>query len=143
MYQYIHGANSNSSRLMMTAPVLTSIFPNAHGSGYFVRFYVSANYLGGPPLPRPEQNLQFENWGGHCVAVRKFSGFATDNSIIKEMEALMTSLSRSLKGNSAALDDKSAYAIAQYNASSHLDGRLNEVWMNVSTFTREGCPSYQ
>uniref|UniRef100_A0A5B7BF28 Putative heme-binding protein 2 n=1 Tax=Davidia involucrata TaxID=16924 RepID=A0A5B7BF28_DAVIN len=142
LYQYIHGSNLNSSRFMMTTPILTSITPSENGSDYFVRFYLSSKYEGGPPQPYPELNLLFDKWTSHCVAVRKFSGFAKDDNISKEIEALVTSLDKILTGKTANMKDKNSYTIAQYNASSHLSGRLNEVWMNVSGFTAEGCPSY-
>ncbi|KAA8533189.1 hypothetical protein F0562_033278 [Nyssa sinensis] len=142
LYQYIHGSNLNSSRFKMTAPILTSITPSANGSDYFVRFYLSSKYEGGPPQPYPELNLLFDKWKSHCVAVRQFSGFAKDDNISKEKEALVTSLDNILSGTTDNMKDKNSYTVAQYNASNHLSGRLNEVWMNVSGFTAEGCPSY-
>lgn len=143
MYQYIHGANANSLRLKKTAPILTSISQAAvNSSNHYVRFYLSRQ-VGVTPQPNPELNLQVEKWRSHCIAVRKFSGFAKDASIDKEKLGLVSSLdklSSSAKSkNSVILEDKSAYAVAQYNASFHLSDRINEVWMNVSA---EGCPSY-
>ncbi|KAF8378255.1 hypothetical protein HHK36_029594 [Tetracentron sinense] len=127
LYQYIHGVNFNSSRIMMTAPILSSITQVEHGSEYIVRFYVSAKYQGVPPQPHSELNLLFDKWTGYCVAVRKFSGFAREDNINKEKEALVTSLDRFLAGKSTALEDKYTYTIAQYNASFHLSERLNEI----------------
>lgn len=143
LYQYRHGANLNSSHLLMTAPVLTSITNlSSHESNYVVRFYLSSKYDGnGLPQPYPELNLVVDKWRSHCVAVRKFSGFAKDDNINGEMEALVTSLDKIWSGKTATIEDKSTYTIAQYNASYHLSGRLNEVWINVSGFTAEGCPS--
>ena len=95
------------------------------------------------PQPSPELNLQVEMWRSHCIAVRRFSGFAKDGNIDKEKLGLISSLdklSSSAKSkNIVVFEDKSAYAVAQYNASFHLSGRINEVWMNVSA---EGCPLY-
>ncbi|XP_059655069.1 uncharacterized protein LOC132302221 [Cornus florida] len=143
VYQYIHGANLNSSELAITSPVLTSINQSAaHESDYSVRFYLSAKYKGAPPLPNPELDLLIDKWRSHCVAVRKFSGFAKDDNINKEMKALVVSLGKILTERAASIEDKNSYTIAQYNASFHLSGRLNEVWINVSGFTADGCPSY-
>ncbi|XP_077219844.1 uncharacterized protein LOC143854021 [Tasmannia lanceolata] len=140
LYQYIHGGNMNSSRLVMTAPILTSVIPGTQSSEYTVRFYLSTKWQEGPPPPLPELNLQFGKWGNHCVAVRTFSGFSTDENIIKEVDSLVNNIGRSHLANSAVFEDKYGYMIAQYNASFRATGRLNEVWMNVTGYAREGCP---
>lgn len=129
----------------MTAPVITSInsSSSSHGSDYFIKYYVPAKYVGNPPQPNPELNLQLEKWRSHCIAVRKFTGFADDDNTNKESEALVNSLNKYLtRIKGAVLVDKSFYSVAQYNASSHLSGRLNEVWIDVSGFAAEGCPPY-
>lgn len=135
LYQYIHGANSNSSRLMMTSPVTTTITASTHGLDRLVRYYLPVMYAKNPPLPNSELNVQFEKWTSNCLAVRWFSGFAKDDNINKEIDALMSSLSKYLPGSGAI----SKYTIAQYNSSHHPSGRLNEVWLDVSAFTAEGC----
>ena len=142
LYKYIHGANLNSSQFAITAPVLTSVTPSALGSEYTVRFFLSPKYEESPPQPYPELNLQFDKWRSHCVAVRVFPGFAKDDTISKEIKALETSLDDYLFGKSAVLEEKNSYTIAQYNASYHPTGRVNEVWLNISGLTAEGCPSY-
>ena len=142
LYKYIHGANLNSSQFAITAPVLTSVTPSALGSEYTVRFFFSPKYEESPPQPYPELNLQFDKWRSHCVAVRVFPGFAKDDTISKEIKALETSLDDYLFGKSAVLEEKNSYTIAQYNASYHPTGRVNEVWLNISGLTAEGCPSY-
>ncbi|KAK0574965.1 hypothetical protein LWI29_031655 [Acer saccharum] len=137
LYQYIHGANVNSIRFNMTAPVLTSVItPQTNVSIYLVRTYIASE---SPPQPNPELNLQIDKWRSHCVAVRNFPGFARDDDIDKEVEALVSSLNKHLTGTTTIIQDKSSYTIAQYNASRHLTGRLNQVWINV---TVPGCPAY-
>lgn len=143
MYQYIHGANADSLQLKKTAPILTTISEAAvKNSNRFVKFYLSRQ-VGATPQPNPELSLQVEKCKSHCIAVRKFSGFANDATINKEKLGLVSSLDKlsiSAKSKySVILEDKSAYSIAQYNASFHLSDRINEVWMNVST---QGCPLY-
>ncbi|KAG2701944.1 hypothetical protein I3843_06G064100 [Carya illinoinensis] len=152
LYQYLKGGNLDHSQITMTAPVLTSIdsssssssSPPSRGSDYIVRYYVSTKYVGNPPQPNPELNLQFDKWRSHCIAVRKFTGFAKDDNAKKESEALVNILNKYLTGiNGAVMVDKSFYSVAQYNSSRHLSGRLNEVWIDVSGFAAEGCPRYQ
>ncbi|KAK4263160.1 hypothetical protein QN277_028616 [Acacia crassicarpa] len=144
LYQYMHGGNMDSSRMAFTAPVLTSINSSTssspqHGNEYVVMSYMSAKYNGKHPEPNPELNLQVEKWKAHCIAVRKFSGFARDDNINTEVEALRNSLS----GKAATIQDKGTYAIAQYNDSRQISGRLNEVWINVSGPFGQCCPPSQ
>lgn len=144
VYQYIHGSNFNHSNITMTTPVLTSINVNSSSPGfdYFVRLSLPASYGGNPPQPNPELNLQLEKWRSYCIAVRNFTGFAKDDNVGKEKEALVRSLNKHLIGKAATMEDGSYYSIAQYNSPHHLSGRLNEVWINLSNFTGEGCPRY-
>ncbi|XP_062149998.1 uncharacterized protein LOC133858534 [Alnus glutinosa] len=143
LYQYMHGGNLNHSKIAMTAPVLTSTNSSSPESDYFVRMSLPPSYGGNPPQPNPELNLQLDKWRSHCIAVRKFTGFVKDDDVGKEIEALVNSLNKHLTGKAAMVEDGSYYSIAQYNSSHHLSGRLNEVWINVSGFTAEGCPRYQ
>ncbi|XP_022735629.1 uncharacterized protein LOC111289003 [Durio zibethinus] len=139
LYQYLHGANLNGTQFLMTAPVVTSITPSPQGSAYIVRYYLPSKYdKTPPPQPYTELNLQLDKWQSHCVAVRKFPGYARDDNIDKEKEALVSSL---WPGLMEAVENKYNYSIAQYNASRHPTGRVNEVWMDVSGFTTEGCPA--
>ncbi|KAK3033490.1 hypothetical protein RJ639_032719 [Escallonia herrerae] len=134
LFQYIQGANLNSSRVSMTAPVLTSIVPEAgplHSSAYLVRFYLPIKFQATPLLPLPELNLKPDSWTSHCVAVRKFSGFARNSNIAREAEKLAISLSRSSWANSTSSKSKYAYSIAQYNSPFRFIGRLNEVWVDI------------
>ncbi|XP_028754478.1 heme-binding protein 2-like isoform X1 [Neltuma alba] len=146
IYQYIHGANLNSSHLSFTAPVLTSTVSSSSSGNadYTVRFYISPKYKGNPPQPNPELKLHLDKWNSHCVAVRKFSGFAGDNNIDEEVKALVSSINKRWPPeNSAAIQDKGSYSIAQYNGSDTASGRLNEAWINISGAIVGGCPPSQ
>ncbi|KAK8484076.1 hypothetical protein V6N13_017468 [Hibiscus sabdariffa] len=142
LYQYLQGANGNSTSFLMTKPVLTTIVPsNRDGSppssSYIVRYYLPAEYNDkSPPPPSAELNLQLDKWKSHCIAVRKFPGYAMDDNVEKEKDALVSSLG--LQG----MDQNQYYnySIGQYNASRHATGRTNEVWMDVSGFAAGGCP---
>ncbi|KAL3512795.1 hypothetical protein ACH5RR_025512 [Cinchona calisaya] len=144
LFQYIQGANLNFSRIYMTAPVLTSIVPEAgplHASAYFVRLYLPLKFQASPPVPLPELNLTPNYWTGHCIAARKFSGFARDSNIVKEAEKLAVSLSRSPWANSTSSGSEYAYSIAQYNSPFRIIGRVNEVWVDVVGSESNGCKS--
>ncbi|KAK2981700.1 hypothetical protein RJ640_013098, partial [Escallonia rubra] len=127
LYQYVRGANANSFRLMITAPILTTMAQVARGSDYTVRLYMPEKHEGAPPQPYAKLNLHLD---------KRFSGFAKDDNISKEKEALVSSLDKILDGKNTILGDKRPYGVAEYNASSHLYGRLNEVWIYVSVNSR-------
>lgn len=142
LFQFIQGANLNSSRIPMTAPVLTSIVPGAgplHSSAYFVRFYLPVKFQANPPVPLPELDLKPDKWPVHCVAVRKFSGFARDDNIVKEAEKLATSLNRSPWANFTTSESSYAYSIAQYSSPFQIFGRVNEIWVDVESSELDDC----
>ncbi|XXG73408.1 hypothetical protein AAC387_Pa07g2330 [Persea americana] len=142
LFQYIQGANLNSSRIAMIAPVLTSIVPGEgplHSSAYYIQLYLPLKFQAVPPLPLPELNLHPDKWASQCVAVRKFSGFARDSNVVKEAERLSISLSRSPWANLTS-KGKYAYSIAQYNSPFRFIGRINEVWVDVDSES-DGCQS--
>ncbi|KAJ0961126.1 hypothetical protein J5N97_000941 [Dioscorea zingiberensis] len=71
LFQYIQGANLNSSRIRMTTPVLTSVVPDAgplHSSAYVVRLYLPVKFQSSPPVPLPELEAPFGRMGTlvHC-----------------------------------------------------------------------------
>ncbi|XP_011655613.1 uncharacterized protein LOC101213086 [Cucumis sativus] len=135
LYQYMHGANSNSYHFLFTSPVTTTIMTLTREPERLVRYYLPIMNAENPPLPNSELNVHFEKWRNNCLAVRRFPGFAKDDNINKEIDALKSSLSKYLPESAAV----SEYTIAQYNSSRRLLGRLNEVWLDVSGFTTEGC----
>lgn len=144
MFQYIQGANLNNSRIPMTYPVLSSIVPGAgpfHSSAYIILFYLPVKFQASPPVALPELHLQSRSWNSHCIAVRKFSGVARDGNIMKEVEQLALSLSRSPWANSTSSKTKFAYSIAQYDSPLRLIGRVNEVWVIVDASGSEDCAS--
>ncbi|KAK3017378.1 hypothetical protein RJ639_006313 [Escallonia herrerae] len=105
----------------------------AQGSDYTVwLYYMPEKYEGPRPQPYAELGLHLDKWKIHCIVIRRFLGFAKDNNIGKEKEALVSSLDKIFHGKNAILGDKNSYGVAQYNSSPYLSGRLNEVWINVS-----------
>ncbi|KAL5723885.1 hypothetical protein ACHQM5_007224 [Ranunculus cassubicifolius] len=135
-FHYIQGANLNNTRISMTAPVLTSIVSDSgpfHSSSYFVRFYLPVKFQEEPPSPLPELKLRPLSSESHCIAVRKFSGFARDSNIVAEAEKLGISLSQSPWANSTVKGDYT-YAIAQYNSPFRFFKRVNESVVYISHF---------
>ncbi|XP_065875146.1 uncharacterized protein [Euphorbia lathyris] len=135
LFQFIQGANLNWSRIPMTSPVVTSIVPGAgpfQSSAYSVLFYLPPKFQDDPPVPLPELHIKPYVWDSHCVAVRKFSGYAKDDNIIEEAKRLAESLSRSPLANATTADSNFAYSIAQYDAPFRFIGRVNEVWADIN-----------
>lgn len=142
LFQYIQGANLNWTRVPMTAPVVTSIVPGAgpfQSQAYSVLLYLPVNFQADPPVPLLELHLEPYVWDTHCVAVRKFSGFAKDDNIIKEAKKLAVSLSRSPLANITLTDSDYAYSIAQYDAPFQFIGRVNEIWVDINATAINEC----
>ncbi|KAL3726470.1 hypothetical protein ACJRO7_031377 [Eucalyptus globulus] len=76
---------------------LIIIMQSSQGSfrSYWVDFYLAAKFQGAPPKPNPELNLKLDERKAHCVAVRKFSGFVSDDNIDEGMEARVKPLVKS------------------------------------------------
>ncbi|KAJ0105566.1 hypothetical protein Patl1_18080 [Pistacia atlantica] len=142
LFQFIEGANLNYSRIPMTSPVVTSIVPGAgplHSSAYVVRFYLPVKFQADPPTPLPELRLKPYVWDSRCVAVRKFSGFAKDENIVREAEKLAISLRRSPWANGTSSDSDYAYSIAQYSSPFQFIGRVNEIWVDIDASGIDAC----
>eukprot|EP00850_Spirogloea_muscicola_P025643 SM003799S14402 [mRNA] locus=s3799:148:1120:+ [translate_table: standard] len=61
LFRYIQGANVNSSRVEMTAPVATAVMPSAGpfcSSAFAVGLYVPAKWGRHPPVPLDELELK-------------------------------------------------------------------------------------
>lgn len=126
----------------MTSPVITSIVPGAgpfDSSAYFVRFYLPEKFQANPPTPLPELNLKPYTWKNHYVAVRKFSGYALDEIVVKEAEKLAASLRTSHWADCTSSDSENAYSIAQYNCPFHFIHRVNEVWVAMDGSKIDKC----
>lgn len=148
LFQYIQGANLNSSRIPLSFPVLTGIIPDSgpfDSSSFTVRFYLPTQFQESPPVPLPELQLQLEYWDSLCVAVRSFSGFALDEIIAKEANSLETSLRKSPWANVSMGSDykgnRDAYTISRYSVSPMKHGaRKNEVWVTLNgPFITDSC----
>lgn len=118
----------------MTVPMLTTLVPGAgplQSQAYYVSLYLPVKFQATPPLPLPELNIKPYQFSSHCIAVRKFSGFAKDDRIVKEAQKLATSLSMSPWADSPSSQNLPAYSIAQYNTPFRIVNRRNEVWVDI------------
>jgi hypothetical protein len=133
LFQFTQGANLNFSRIPMTSPVLTTMVPGSgplESQGYYVSLYLPEKFQVNPPVPLPELNIKPYEFDSHCVAVRKFSGIAKDERIVKEAEKLEKSLSKSQWGESKI--EHGGYSIAQYKYTPlRFAKRINEVWVDI------------
>ncbi|KAL8154226.1 hypothetical protein V2J09_011986, partial [Rumex salicifolius] len=143
LFQYIKGANLNWTYIPMTKPILTSVTPGSNSPLFTVHFYLPTRIQASPPVPLDELHLQNVSLPSHCVAVRKFSGFARDTNIVREAQKLVSSLSKSTQwANSTSLDSKYAYSIAQYDSPIRFVQRLNEVWIDVVGSSSGACGEF-
>lgn len=139
LFQYIQGENVNGSHIPMTAPVLTSIIPSAGpfcSSAFTVSLYLPSKFSDPAPLPKSSQNpkLKVTESKVVCIAVRKFTGFATDFNVAQEASLLAKSLERTPWEDvvdSEREEGEEAYSIAQYNSPLEFSKRVNEVWVKI------------
>ncbi|KAI4341391.1 hypothetical protein MLD38_026121 [Melastoma candidum] len=137
LFAYTQGANLNSSWLPPTVPVVTALLPGAgplNSSAYSVRLYLPSKFQAELPSPFPELDLKPYIWPIRCVAVRRFYGFATNKSVVKEAGRLARSLSKS----NITTGDR-GYSVAQYSPPLQIIGRVNEVWVDVTLDEIDGC----
>lgn len=142
LFQYIEGDNDDAVHIPMTAPVLTSIKPSGGpfcSSTFTVNFLLPQKFWSAPPPPKSELKLRSQKIPSRCVAVRKFSGFATDFNVAQEAKRLADSLERTkwvnvtAPGRRGGSEDE-LYAIAQYNSPFEVfTKRVNEVWVPFET----------
>ena len=102
---YIFGGNQRRTRIDMTAPVAQSSAPGeriamtapvaqAQGeAGWIIRFFLPAS-LTDPPAPN-DARVRIAPVPEETVAVLRFSGTASADTVADRTEALMTALSRS------------------------------------------------
>eukprot|EP00245_Coleochaete_scutata_P005556 TRINITY_DN19208_c0_g1_i1.p1 TRINITY_DN19208_c0_g1~~TRINITY_DN19208_c0_g1_i1.p1 ORF type:complete len:252 (-),score=53.64 TRINITY_DN19208_c0_g1_i1:833-1588(-) len=138
LFNYIQGANEESKKIPMTAPVLTSIIPSAGpfcSSSFTVKFFVPYK-VARTTIPKPNKDLQLEvtGWKSRCVAVHRFGGFAQDSNVGEEAAELAASLAGTHWENLTKLERTSGeevYGVAQYNAPFEFFDRRNEIWVHI------------
>ncbi|XP_006856039.2 heme-binding protein 2 [Amborella trichopoda] len=134
LFDYIQGKNKYGTKIEMTAPVMTEVFPSSGpfcASEFVVSFYVPGANQADPP---PAQGLQAQKWVKKFAAVRQFGGFVSDYNIGQEASKLHASLLGSKWSTAIAKskshDDKpDVFTVAQYNSPFEFSGRVNEIWL--------------
>ena len=86
LFEYISGANANSAKIDMTAPVLVKVLPGSGpncASVFTVSFFVPFSYQSAAGPPKPTSSLVYiESIPAMDVAVNEFGGFAKQDAII-------------------------------------------------------------
>ncbi|XP_078434817.1 uncharacterized protein LOC144705853 [Wolffia australiana] len=131
LFAYINGRNDQGARVNMTAPAIVDITPSevaTKNSTFVVRFFVP-KALKKEALPTAPF-VTVGNWPRtKFVAVKRYGGFANDNNIPPQVQALTESL-RGTRWAAALRDGKavpSTYYVASYNGPFEFD-RVNEVF---------------
>jgi hypothetical protein len=132
LFGYLSGANENSQKIDMTAPVLNYITPGSGpncNSTFTVSFFVPWEFQkDGPPAPTAADVYIEEKIVGD-VAVTEYGGFANkDNQIIETAEKLYQDIYDS-KDVDFADDDR--YFFVAYDSPYTLFNRHNEDWIRV------------
>ena len=131
LFKYIEGANSQSVKIPMTAPVLTRVSPAPqHPSAFdFVEhFYMPDQTPSLSSLPQPtDPSVSLVQLQPMRVAVAEYGGYTTDSKYAEQLDHLHAALAA--KGFHAGNVSDSA----GYDSPWKILGRHNEVWVPVST----------
>tara|TARA_A100001015_G_C14858334_1_gene659297 strand:+ start:419 stop:1039 length:621 start_codon:yes stop_codon:yes gene_type:complete len=120
---YIFGGNSTNQKIAMTAPVITGEFEESKQAMVFV--LPSEIALESAPKPL-SNNVEVGSFHFQKVATIRFSGYATDTSIKKQLKKLTEWLKKEKIKHDETL------FIAQYNAPWVLGPlRRNEIWLRL------------
>jgi hypothetical protein len=98
LFQYISGNNSGSSKISMTAPVLTperiEMTAPVISEGYSMSFVVPSKYtMETVPTPNDE-SIRIQEMPERKLAVIRFRGWAREKSVEKEKARLISVLQR-------------------------------------------------
>jgi len=135
LFGYISGANEDSQKIDMTAPVLNYIQPGAGpncNSTFVVSFFVPWVYQTeeGPPKPTSD-DVYIETKELGEFAVSSFGGFANDQDMVQEAVALTSDIDESKEidfSDDAAMGN---YYFVAYDSPYTLMNRHNEDWIGV------------
>ena len=135
LFEYISGANDQSTAIDMTTPVLTKVVPGAGpncNSTFTVSFFVPYKYQdpNSPPPNPTNKAVYIQSQGPLHVAVSEFDGYqvqAKDLKYIADLEAdVQTSKDVNLD---PAYGD--SWWLAGYDPPFRVTNRHNEVWAGV------------
>lgn len=133
LFGYLSGANANSQKIDMTAPVLNKVSPGAGpncNNTFTVSFFVPWEYQTeeGPPAPTAD-DVYIETKKFNEFAVSTFGGFADDDDVVEEA----SKLAEEIEGSSDVEmgEDDNTYYFVGYDSPYTLFNRHNEDWLEV------------
>lgn len=126
LFEYISGANEDSKKIKMTAPVATMIQlgDDMKPTGnYSVAFYLPKDFQGRAPAPTGS-DVKVYTTKTRTAYVSSFGGFATESKVLDEAALL----------GKALVADKidvltRGFFFASYDPPYRITGRHNEVWL--------------
>ncbi|KAI0989344.1 hypothetical protein GJ496_005568 [Pomphorhynchus laevis] len=116
LYSYISGCNSAKFQMPMSVPVITRLDKNT------ISFYLP---MQNPPKP-VDKSLKIDKLPCTTLAVRQYSGFATQAAIKQNYEILKKQLD-----NMGITYDSRCIVSAEYDDPMTLEGRKNEIWISI------------
>merc|ERR1711915_225450 len=126
LFDYIDGANSESVKIPMTAPVSHYIIPGDGPecvSNFTMSFFIPMDFQDNPPEPTGA-DVFIEQRAGRKVVANKFGGFPSDNKFKEKAEELHELAMA--EGLEVSMD---TYWTAGYDGPYVIFNRRNEVWL--------------
>jgi hypothetical protein len=126
LFEYISGANEDSKKIKMTAPVATLIQlgDDMKPTGnYSVAFYLPKDFQGKAPAPTGT-DVHVHTTKKRTAYVSSFGGFATESKVLEEAALL----GKALTADKIDVATR-GFIFASYDPPYRLTGRHNEVWV--------------
>lgn len=126
LFRYISGANAESKKIDMTAPVRVLVHPSQGPfceSSFTISFFVPFAYQNEPPAPESD-DVFIEETPETVVYVASYPGGNTEAKLLENARALVEALDKDEVAYS-----KDHYFFAGYDPPFRLFNRHNEVWV--------------
>jgi len=123
LYGYIDGQNDQNASIPMTTPTSTLVQPTSSGYRYTMAFYLPSAYQDDVPNGGPDVTV--EDRPRLTILTRRFGGYATDEKVASEREAMERLI------RSAGLEEEvdfDTYYLANFDDPFVYTGRRNELW---------------
>ncbi|CAD7704789.1 unnamed protein product [Ostreobium quekettii] len=124
LLKYIGGANSDGTKIAMTAPVRVRMLPTSSGleENFIFSFFLPFDYQLSPPTPT-SPDVYIEEVPKMTVYVSSFGGYAKEATIVKTANDLLDALQ-----NRGADVIEDSYFFCGYDNPFRVLDRHNEVW---------------
>lgn len=121
---YFDGANGDGVELASTTPLVISLPLDRESDDPWEFYsYLPHAYQTSPPVPT-NKHVRVSRFKERLVAVKDFTGFATETTVLDERHKAI----EALDGELAVAPAKNAVA-AEYNSPAQITERLNELWI--------------